>query len=143
MEINHNLRIKSSPENIYKALSSKEGISGWWSKDCEVGEEEGSKSSLRFDKQGTIVEMGFETKSLMPNQKVIWKCTENANPAWLGTEIITVISTHEGYCSVAFSHAKFDEKWAGQDPFELTKGGWEHFVKSLVSYCETGGGEPW
>jgi len=143
MDITHNLRINASAETIYTAVSSKEGINGWWSKDCTVGESEGENSLLKFDKQGTIVEMGFKTLKLSPNQKVVWECTTNGNPAWLNTKIITEISDAQNGSEVIFSHADFDEKWKGQDPFEMTKQGWEHFVKSLVTYCESGEGQPW
>ena len=143
MDITHNLSINASAEAVYNAVVTQVGITGWWSKDCTVGESEGGKSLLKFDKQGTIVEMGFETKTLSPSKKVIWECTENANPAWIGTKIITEISADGDKSNVVFSHADFDQKWAGQELFEMTKGGWEHFVASLVSYCEKGEGQPW
>jgi len=143
MDITHHLTIKASASTIYKAVSSQEGITGWWSKDCVVGSTPGSSSTLKFDKQGTLVVMHFKTLELNPDQKVIWEATENANPAWIGTHISTQITETEEGCSVIFSHSGFDTQWAGKDPFELTKGGWEHFVKSLTSYCETGEGQPW
>ncbi|MFY0600160.1 MAG: SRPBCC domain-containing protein [Cyclobacteriaceae bacterium] len=143
MDITHNLQIKASVNVVYSAVSTEKGINGWWSKDCTVGESEGQNSLLKFDKQGTLVEMGFKTLTLSPNKKVVWECTENANPAWIGTKIIAeIVETKDG-SEVVFSHADFDEKWEGQDPFEMTKGGWEHFVASLVSYCEKGEGQPW
>lgn len=143
MDIKHNLNLNASAETIYKAVSTQQGINGWWSKDCSVGETEGGDSLLKFDKQGTIVEMGFKTESLVPNKTVIWECTQNGNPAWLGTKIKTQITELENGCEVVFSHANFDEKWKGQDPFEMTKQGWEHFVNSLRTYCEDGQGQPW
>lgn len=144
MDITHNLNVKASPETVYQAVATEEGISGWWSKDCSVGEAVGKRSLLKFDKQGTIVEMGFRTLVLEPNNRVVWECIENANPAWLGTKIITAISpTTNGHSEIVFSHANFDEKWAGKEPFEMTKTGWEHFVNSLVTYCEHGVGQPW
>jgi len=143
MDIRHNLAIEASPETVYRAVSTDEGIKGWWSKDCKVGDSEGEDSLLKFDKEGTIVEMGFRTEILIPDKKVVWECTENGNPAWLGTKIITEISESQEGSEVVFSHADFEEKWEGQDPFEMTKTGWEHFVKSLVSYCEKGEGQPW
>lgn len=143
MDITHQLNIKSSTETVYNAVATQNGVLGWWSKDCQVGEKEGESSLLKFDKQGKIVEMGFTTKTLVPGKKIVWECTENANPAWIGTEIVTVISGSETGASVMFSHAGFDEQWKGQEPFELTKGGWEHFIASLVSFCETGEGQPW
>jgi len=143
MEITHNLKINASAETIYNAVSTNAGISGWWAKDASVGESEGEGSLLKFNKQGTIVPMSFKTIALDPNKKAVWECTENGNPAWIGTEIITEITSTESGCDVVFSHANFDEKWSGQEPFEMTKGGWDHFVASLVSYCETGSGQPW
>lgn len=143
MDITYTLNINASPGSIYKAVSTHSGINGWWSKDCKVGESVGEKSILKFDKQGTIVEMGFETKSLNPNSKVVWECTENPNPAWLGTEVITEIFGSDNGSTVVFSHAGFDEKWKGQEAFEMTKGGWDHFTASLKSFCEEGAGQPW
>jgi len=143
MDITHNLQIKAKAEVIYNAVATEKGINGWWSKDCSVGETEGEGSLLKFDKQGTIVEMGFRTLTLTPNKKAVWECTENGNPAWIGTKIITEISESENGCEVVFSHAGFQEKWRGQEPFEMTKQGWVHFVNSLVSYCQKGEGQPW
>ena len=143
MNITHNLKIKASASTIYQAVATQKGINSWWSKDCKVGEVEGTSSVLKFDKQGTIVEMGFKTQELTPNKKVVWECVENANPAWLKTHVVTEIKDLGEESEVVFSHAGFDEKWEGQDPFEMTKQGWEHFVASLVSYCEKGEGQPW
>lgn len=144
MDITHNLTVKASTETIYDAVATQNGINGWWSKECKVGEQEGEDSLLKFNKQGTIVEMGFRTSKLQKGKQVVWECTENGNPAWIGTKIITEISeSNNGESKVVFSHANFDEKWKGQEPFEMTKGGWDHFVNSLVSYCERGEGMPW
>lgn len=143
MDITHNLNLNASPEVVYRAVATQAGINGWWSKDCQVGESEGQGSLLKFDKQGTIVEMGFKTLNLVPNKKVVWEATANANPAWIGTQVITQIRPSENGSEVQFSHAGFEDKWKGEDAFEMTKGGWEHFVASLKSYCETGEGQPW
>lgn len=143
MDITHNLKIKASPETIYKAVSTREGIQGWWCKDSKVGEAEGKKSLLKFNKEGNIVPMGFETLNLDKDKKAVWECTDNPNPAWIGTKLTTEITSNDSGSAVVFSHSGFDEKWKGQEPFEMTKQGWEHFMNSLVSYCETGEGQPW
>ncbi|MFT5821394.1 MAG: hypothetical protein ACI8ZM_002647 [Crocinitomix sp.] len=143
MDITFELSINASAATIYNAVATQNGINNWWAKAGTVGEAAGESSELIFDKQGTIVKMGFKTLSLLPNKEVVWECTENPNPAWLGTEVITKIEESTQGCNVIFSHAKFDEKWKGQDPFEMTKQGWEHFTQSLISYCETGQGQPW
>jgi len=146
MEIKQELNIKAPAETIYNAMSTDKGIKGWWSLKSLVGEQEGKKSLLKFDKNkdGNIMDMLFETETLIPNQKVVWNCIDNSNPAWIGTKIITEIKVGKDGVNVVFSHSNFDEKWAGMDPFEMTKGGWlGHFLPSLVSFCENGNGQPW
>ena len=114
MDITHNLKIKASAQQVYEAVSTVKGINGWWSKDAKVGTQVGTGSLLRFNKQGTIVEMGFKTKNLAPYKTVIWECTENANPAWIGTMVETHITEEGDGCTVVFSHSNFDEMWAGK-----------------------------
>lgn len=143
MDITHNLHINANTQTIYNAVSTEKGINGWWSKECSVGEAEGENSLLKFDKQGTTVEMGFRTVTLSPNKKVVWECISMPNPSWVGTKIITEINETENGCAVVFSHSNFADKWKGQEPFEQTKGTWNHFVASLVSFCEGGEGQPW
>lgn len=143
MDITHNLNINASAETIYNAVQSQNGISSWWAKDCTVGENVGENSHLKFDKQGTIVEMGFKTMALNPNKRVVWECISNPNPAWIGTTLTTEIESSDDGCNVVYTHGGFDEKWKGQDPFEMTKQGWQHFMASLVSFCEKGEGQPW
>ena len=143
MDITHNLTINASPETVYNAVSTKSGINGWWSKDCSVAEEEGGDSLLKFNKEGTIVPMNFRTETLSPNKKVVWVCTGNGNPMWLNTKIITEITKTESGTEVKFSHADFEEKYANSEGFDMIKMGWNHFVSSLVSYCEKGVGQPW
>jgi uncharacterized protein YndB with AHSA1/START domain len=143
MDIAHKLKIKATADKIYDAVATEKGIHGWWAKKGKVGEVVGDESLLKFDKQGKIVEMTFKTEKLVPNKEVVWECVENANPAWIGTKIITSIEEGEDGCNVIFSHANFDDKWQGDDAFEMTKQTWEHFVKSLVDYSEKGQGQPW
>ncbi len=119
MDIKHNLIIKASGATIYDAVSTKNGIQGWWSKDCVVGEKEGEKSTLKFNEEGSIVEMGFETLKLDPKQNVVWECVANATPAWLKTRVTTEISETSEGCEVVFTHGGFDEKWKGQKAFEM------------------------
>lgn len=143
MNITHELKLNASPETVYNAVSTATGIQGWWSQNSEVGESVGAHSLLKFVKEGMAVDMGFVTRVLEKDKKVIWECISMPNPAWIGTKIITEISSTPQGCDVVFSHADFDEKWKGQDAFEQTKGTWNHFVQSLKSYCETGEGQPW
>ncbi len=143
MDITHNLEIDATAETVYKAVATQEGITGWWSKDCAVGEKVGEKSLLKFNKEGTIVQMDFQTEELISGHKVVWKCIGNANPMWIDTQLVTTITPDGNRSKVVFSHANFDDKFGGDEAFEMIKQGWNHFVGSLTSYCEKGEGQPW
>lgn len=143
MDISFDLNIKAPADKVYEALSTESGIKGWWSKDCRVGEKEGEKTLLKFNKGGNIVGMSFETQKLKPRKRVVWECTENVNPAWMGTRLSTKISETSDGVKVEFVHEGFSEKWVGLEAFESTRQGWEHFMNSLVNYCEKGQGDPW
>ena len=146
MEITQNLTLQASPEVVFNAVATNQGIKSWWCKDSIVGEKEGHRSLLKFDKNkdGNIIEMLFRTETITPNKKVVWECIDNANPAWIGTKLVTEISEGVNGTEVLFSHTNFDAKWEGQDPFEMTKGGWLGvFIPSLASFCEAGTGQPW
>lgn len=146
MEIKETLNVKASAETIYKAMSTDKGIKAWWCKTSLIGEKEGEYTLLKFDKNqdGNITDMAFVTETLEPNKKVVWNCVGNKNPAWVGTKIVVEVNGNGNNSEVVFTHTNFDEKWEGQDPFEMTKGGWlGHFVPSLVSFCETGEGNAW
>lgn len=143
MEIAHTIKFQVSAESVFKAVSTQNGVNGWWAKEGMVAEEVGKPSKLIFNKQGRLVEMGFETTALEENALVEWLCTENANPAWHGTKITYRISVSNEGCTLNFCHSNFDPKWNSHETFEMTKGGWQHFMNSLKKYCETGIGEPW
>ena len=69
MDIAHNLEMNTSAETAYNAVSTNEGIKGWWCMDNDVSQKVGDQFTLRFNKQGTIVPMDFKVASLEPHKK--------------------------------------------------------------------------
>lgn len=143
MEITHQFELNTSSDKVYETIATQSGMEGWWCKDCHIGTAPNEVSKMRFDKEGTIVEMHFRVDQLLVGKMVSMTCVENPNPSWIGTELIFEMTPKGSSTDFKFTHAGFDPKWAGQDPFEMTKGGWEHFMTSLKSYCNDGVGEPW
>jgi len=143
MDIQYKFDIYTSPEKLYNALTHESGFNGWWSLDCQIGEKVGENCTLRFNKEGKIVEMQFQIQALEPNKKVTWKCTGNPNPAWLGTEIQFDIAPSGEGTQFSLNHGKWEEKWKDADPYTMTRQGWDHFMDSLKNYLEMGTGQPW
>jgi uncharacterized protein YndB with AHSA1/START domain len=143
MDIKHNFRIEASPKKVYEAITTQQGIHGWWANDADVMQNVGQVSKMRFAKEAGPVEMQFRIDSLQPPNKVQWTCVSCPNPAWTGTKISFDITETANGCDFTFIHGGWDPKWRDQLPYQQTKEGWQHFMQSIKAYCETGNGQPW
>ncbi|MBO6524783.1 MAG: SRPBCC domain-containing protein [Balneolaceae bacterium] len=141
MDIIHEFEIKTTEKQTFDAITTEEGINGWWSKDCDIPTAEGETMRVRFTDHN--VEMGFRIDELVENRKVVWTCVENPNPAFLDTVIQFDIKKSSSGIQFRFNHSNWDEQWDGKINFEQSKESWKHFMNSLKSYLETGTGQPW
>lgn len=140
-DIRHEITTKSSTNDVFTALTSAEGLRGWWSRDSDIGQGVGAEHELRFAKEDRNVAMRFRVEALEPGTLVRWQCTDNGNPIWVGTTLEwRVRPTTEG-STVVFEHRGFSQ--ADGPPYAMTVEGWKHFTSSLQRYLDTGAGEPW
>src|SRR5690242_18533797 len=87
------VRFQSGPQAVYEALTTPEGLRGWWTIDCDVSTEVGGEHTFRFE---GVVFNSMEVVELVPYTKVHWACTEGWSE-WLGTEVIfTLLENEEG-----------------------------------------------
>lgn len=135
-DILHRIGIKtSSPNDVYQALTTQNGLAGWWT----------SNTSGEGNRVGNIIEFrfgagGFDMKvaDLDAPVKVLWEVTDG--PAeWMGTTINFDLKQDGDYVIVLFKHLNWKE------PVEFmhhcsTK--WAIFLMSLKSLVETGKGTP-
>jgi uncharacterized protein YndB with AHSA1/START domain len=136
--IEQSVVIEAKPAKVFAALTEQAGYNGWWSKDCQIGKQAGDESSLKFDKQGTIVSMRFRIDAIVRDEEVRWTCVAHDMPDWVGTTLRWSIARQGDGTLVRLEHAG----WKGQAPEPVTQG-WQHFLASLRSFVETGKGEPW
>jgi len=134
MDILHRVGITSSPDEVYAALTTIEGLSGWWARDTTGRSEVGGIIAFRFGPGG------FDLKVLeqVPGKRVLWEVVDG--PAeWIGTQINFELSAADEFTIVLFEH----RGWA--EPVEFmyhcsTK--WAVFLLSLKQFVETGQGAP-
>ena len=135
-DILHRVGIKSRDTNrTYQALTTIEGLSGWWTNDTKGDTAVGGTLQFRFGPAG-----GFDMTvlDLQPDRRVFWEVVDG--PAeWIGTTIEFSLRQEEGYTIVLFKHAGWRE------PVEFmhhcsTK--WATFLLSLKSLVEQGKGTP-
>ncbi len=134
-DINHRVGIKASPEEIYAALTSDEGLAKWWTHDTSGAGAEGSLIEFRFTGMGP----DFEVLELIPNKRVRWKHSGNMPDAWMGTEVLFELQTTEAQTFVKFTHSNWQEP---TDFMAHCSTKWAVFMLSLKDSIETGKGKP-
>ena len=127
--------LAESPEKVYDALTTVDGLAGWWTTDTKGDADPGGVIAFRFPPVG-----GFDMEVLeaVPGKKVTWRVADGPEE-WLGTTIDWELRQDGDYTIVLFKH----EGW--REPVEFmhhcsTK--WGQFLMSLKSLVETGDGQP-
>jgi hypothetical protein len=135
VDILHKVGIKSSSQNdVYKALTTIEGLSGWWTNDTKGDSKVGAVLRFRFHAGG----FDMKVLKLDPAKHVLWQVVEGPTE-WIGTKISFDLKQEGDWTIVLFKH----QGW--KEPVEFmhhcsTK--WAVFLLSLKSLLETGKGAP-
>lgn len=133
-KIRINVTIKAPSETVYHALTTEEGLSGWWAKQTTARPEIGFLNTFTF---GTFVNK-MKVAELTPREKVAWTCVESIDE-WAGTFISFALEDKGEKTLVRFTHGG----WKGiTDMFAACTYDWARFMTSLKSLCETGTGQP-
>lgn len=134
--IKHYLIIKSTPEKIYNALTTKEGIARWWTVETEIGFKVGDKNEFNFGKTYHNI---MKIVDLRTNKRVEWLC-EKGDKEWVGTKLIFEIEKQKTDSVLRFSHENWKEE---TDFFASCNYHWGYYLRSLKIYCESGKGTPY
>ena len=125
---------KSSPEQVYDALTTLDGLSGWWTEKTSGETDLGGVIEFRFGPGG----FDMEVAELDPGRLVRWNVVAGP-PEWVGTSVQWDLRQYGAYTIVLFKH----EGW--REPVEFmhhcsTK--WGTYLMSLKDLLETGHGAP-
>ena len=131
----HTFHIDASFETVYKALSTIEGLSNWWTKDTSGRCNTGDIITFKFG-EFAMHKKVIESKE---NEIVEWECKEG-NPHWKDTLIKFVLSKNENKVKVEFSHIGFDKTYQELPNINFS---WGRYLVSLRNLCETGQGDPY
>ncbi len=134
-DIYHRVGIKASPEQIFPALTTDDGLAQWWTNDVSGAGEVGSIIKFRFNGGGP----DFAVIELVPNSLVRWKHTGSMPEAWAGTEILFELQVGREQTFVRFTHANWQEP---TDVMAHCSTKWAVFLISLKDVLETGQGRP-
>lgn len=157
-DIHQAVVIEASPEKVYDAITSQEGLSGWWTPETVAVPQVNSIARFGFGpdyfKEMRIVE-------LKPFEKVKWVCITGADE-WVGTNIsfkleggdaASLMSSHPEvkgqleqlqHSSEATLLVFHHDNWKDYTlMFAECSYTWGQFLRSLKLWCEEGKGRPW
>ena len=139
-EIIHRVGIQASPDKVFRALSTIEGLAGWWTENTRGVSDVGKTIVFQFrDPNGEIKgEFEMEVLKQEPFKRVQWKC-EKGPAEWIGTDITFDLKQENEFTIVLFGH----RRWKESVEFTAhcsTK--WAVFLMSLKELIETGTGKP-
>lgn len=133
-DIRHRVGIDASPNATYQALSTAEGLSGWWTRAVEGDAAVGGRLRFMFGDHGTVMEV----TELIPGERVGWRCVVGPEE-WVGTELTFDLSASGNETVVLFTQAG----WREPVPFMhhcSTK--WAVFLLGLKAGLEGGKATP-
>ena len=134
-DILHRVGIRSSRDDAYRALATRDGLAAWWTNDTRGESQIDGVLEFRFAPHG-----GFDMRvlELAPGKHVLWRVVDGPKE-WIGTTIRFDLREDGDHTIVLFKH----EGW--KEPVEFmhhcsTK--WGTFLMSLKALVETGQGAP-
>ena len=147
-DIMHNIRIESPINKVFEALSTAEGLSGWWTKWTSFEKGSGEPGTvIRFGFADNKMAVKFEVTKFIKNEMIEWKCIDEPGEwSFHGTNITFKLSEEivEYYDNkkmtvVNFIHSGFKST---DDFYTGSNTRWGFFLLSLKDLLEKGKGSP-
>ena len=133
-EISHLVRIRATPEKVYRRVASTAGIAEWFTEASSPDYRKGGTLELRFSDDP----VSFTIKELTEPSRIVWHCTTKEN-SWFDTDIVFEFAPQGDGTVVRFDHLG----WPGvTDRFRDCSMSWAYFLESLRTLLEEGRGTP-
>ena len=130
-DFTRSLTINGTSTALRAAITTEAGVSGWWAPTVSSGPE---LLTISFGDVGAAVRV------VATPEQVVWEVVDcSAEPDWVGTTIeFASTVTASGSIELDFRHRGL----GGLPCAETCFAGWTHFLPSLVSFVESGVGNP-
>jgi uncharacterized protein YndB with AHSA1/START domain len=133
--IHHRVEVEASPEALFDALSTQDGLACWWTPMVETEATVGSIIKFRFGDGKGGADMRID--ELVPGKRVAWTCVEGP---WPEMRFVFSIEAHERGAVLLFDHEGWPEVG---DFYRHCNTKWGYFLaSSLKPYLESGTGAP-
>lgn len=139
-DIVHKIGIKAPLSEVYAALSTVQGVAGWWTEETSGASKLGGAVHVLFRNPAgeELGQMDFELRKLEPNKAVTWRFTAGP-PEWIGTDVTFDLATDGDMTTLVFGHRNWREQVEFMAHCSMK---WATFLLSLRQLVETGQGRP-
>ena len=131
------LTLNASPDAVFRALTTTEGLAAWWT---PVTGEGLAGGTLTFDFGSPEAQAVMRVDAADPGTGVRWTNVACHVEDWVGTTL------HFDFESAPSEGTQLHFRHEGLTPhlecFADCQSGWDHFMTSLAAYAETGAGHP-
>jgi uncharacterized protein YndB with AHSA1/START domain len=122
---------------VWKALTTGEGIRGWWTTRAEVPEGAGAVLKLRFP--DAPMSWDLRVDEAAENERLRWHCV-GGPPPWIGTDVLfRLAEAPDGGTRVLFDHVGWKD---AEEMVRLVTFGWVQMLVRLKGYAESGDAQP-
>ncbi|MEO8925157.1 MAG: SRPBCC domain-containing protein [Caldimonas sp.] len=136
------LVLEAPVATVYAALTTPEGLRGWWTEDCDGDRHVGGTFHVRFG----VNHKDMRIEGLQANREVRWLCTAAymaqfaRKDEWVGTRLIFRLSADaQGRTVLDFEHIGLVPAF---ECYDLCNDCWQYVLGSLRGLVETGRGTP-
>jgi uncharacterized protein YndB with AHSA1/START domain len=139
MDILHKVGIKSaSLDEVYEALTTKDGLEGWWTNDTQGDGKVGGVLQFHFQLKVGAGAIDMKVLELQPARSVLWQVVAGPEE-WIGTKVSWELRQEGDWIIVLFKHQGWKE---AVEFMHHCSTKWAVFLLSLKALLETGKGAP-
>ncbi len=136
-DIMHLVKIHASPDLVYQAITTVEGVRNWWTRDTALDSKIGGTGEFGFNEHRFVIKVRVD--ALTPHTHIGWKMISSGQPAFEGTTIAFDLRVNGGDTMLAFAHRDF---LRADDGFAAATTRWGYYLVSLKRCLEGGKGTP-
>ena len=129
------LRIHAEREWVFDAITTLDGLHGWWTTTVTGSTAPGGE--LCFEFAGTDEQIVMHVDEVRPPAVVAWSYVAHTrDDKWTGSTVrFGLVSRRPQACELDFRHTRIERRLVAQ--------GWEHLLASLAAHTERGEGSPY
>lgn len=130
----HNITIAAPLEKVFAAVSTEDGLKGWWAKDTK---QQGDTFIFSFSNKQYVAK--FKITDKQENKLIRMDALEGMSKQWAKSYLLFELAERGGETVLTFTHGN----WERQDQeFAMCNTNWGKLMFHLKEFTETGNPNP-